>query len=443
MPTCCTHGFRKVSPVLTEARNPCPQCGTPNLTSARFCKSCGSGLKSIGTCSGCKTTLPAGARFCPSCGLPTSDAGPAGAAAAATTGAPNGNENARDKSSADRIAPASAETPPSVPSSQEALAAVSKLQKQKHTAVGIGVNVLTLVAVVFAFVVIMVRMTKDAPKSVSPFQGGPPPSSAGSGSGGTEASAAGGQGVTGTVELDPSLSAHDPRGTLFVTLRPAGTPPVGPPLAVQKLANPSLPVAFRVGPENVMLKGMPFTGPFDVYARLDADGNAMTKEPTDVEAPPLRGVLLGAEVKLLLGGKAAESPPPSEPAPPPAPPTAPSPPPAASADALSGEVQVSAELVGHSGRGTLYIMVRKAGVPGPPIAVKRLASPSFPSRFEIGPGDVMMQGTPLVGPFDLSARLDQDGDPMTKAPGDLVTKTGLTGIQVGAAAIVLTLDEKL
>jgi cytochrome c-type biogenesis protein CcmH len=110
---------------------------------------------------------------------------------------------------------------------------------------------------------------------------------------------------------------------------------------------------------------------------------------------------------------------------------------------LAGEVQVSEALRGSSGRGTLYVMVRNAGVPGPPVAVKRIPDPSFPVRFEIGSADVMMQGTPLVGPFELSARLDQDGNPMTKSGGDLVTKGGLSGVPVGAGALVLVLDEKL
>lgn len=337
----------------------------------------------------------------------------------------------------DRIEAASAETAASVPSSKEALEAVSRLKKQKSTAVGIGVNVLTLVAVVFAFVVIMVRMTKDAPKSVSPFQGGPPPSMGGSGGGSGSAGAEAAAPVVGTVRLAEALAGQDPRGTLFITLRPSGAPPVGPPLAVQRLEAPRLPATFRVGPENVMLQGMPFTGPFDVYARLDGDGNAMTKDPTDLEAPPVRGVAPGADVTLVLGGPAESARPAPSPTEPPAPP------PASAGGGLRGEVRVTPSLQGASGRGTLYIMVRNAGVPGPPVAVKKIADPRFPLSFEVGPADVMMAGTPLVGPFDLSARLDQDGDPMTKAAGDLISKRGLTGVPVGAADLVLELDEQL
>ena len=55
----------------------------------------------------------------------------------------------------------------------------------------------------------------------------------------------------------------------------------------------------------------------------------------------------------------------------------------------------------------------------------------------------MMQGTPLVGPFDLSARLDQDGDPMTKAPGDLVSQSGPSGVPLNAREVVIVLDQRL
>ena len=43
-----------------------------------------------------------------------------------------------------------------------------------------------------------------------------------------------------------------------------------------------------------MLPNMPFTGPFDVYVRLDRDGNAMTKDPGDLtSSAPATGVAPG------------------------------------------------------------------------------------------------------------------------------------------------------
>jgi hypothetical protein len=55
----------------------------------------------------------------------------------------------------------------------------------------------------------------------------------------------------------------------------------------------------------------------------------------------------------------------------------------------------------------------------------------------------MLEGTALVGPFDLSARLDQDGDPMTKTEGDLVSRAGPSGVTVGNRDVVIVLDQRL
>jgi cytochrome c-type biogenesis protein CcmH len=71
------------------------------------------------------------------------------------------------------------------------------------------------------------------------------------------------------------------------------------------------------------------------------------------------------------------------------------------------------------GRSTLYIVARVAGAQGgPPLAVKRIVGPTFPVSFSLGPGDVMMPGMAFEGPLNLSARLDRDGDPLTREPGE-------------------------
>ena len=43
----------------------------------------------------------------------------------------------------------------------------------------------------------------------------------------------------------------------------------------------------------------------------------------------------------------------------------------------------------------------------------------FPLKYVLTPRDVMMQGTVLAGHVRLYARLDQDGDAMSKQPGDV------------------------
>ncbi len=66
--------------------------------------------------------------------------------------------------------------------------------------------------------------------------------------------------------------------------------------------------------------------------------------------------------------------------------------------------------------GIVFVIARNpAG--GPPVAVKRVVATSFPMNVEITSADSMM-GQQLPANFRLEARLDADGDPMTKPPTD-------------------------
>ena len=87
---------------------------------------------------------------------------------------------------------------------------------------------------------------------------------------------------------------------------------------------------------------------------------------------------------------------------------------------IEGTVQLEpGRTTDAGGRSTLYIVARAAGAGGgPPLAVKRIVGPTFPISFSLGAGDVMMPGMAFEGPLDLSARLDRDGDPLTREPGE-------------------------
>lgn len=312
---------------------------------------------------------------------------------------------------------------------------------------GLGVNVLLFAAVLFAFVVVMIAVNRDAPKTTSPFEGRPPPRGGGE-------SAGGGAGFRGTVALGDAVSGKVPSGgILFVIVRQAGMPDRGPPLAVKRVNDPSFPVHFEVGPGDAMMQGVPFSGPFDVYARLDADGNAMTREPEDlVASAPASAVAAGGSAELVLDATGDVQPraPASAPAaaPAPEPPAAPASAPSAAAPAggahsFRGQVRLGASTTAKAGA-VLYLIVRAAGMPnqGPPVAAKKIDAPSFPQGFEIGEGDVMMQGVPFSGPFDVYARLDGDGNAMTKEPGDLYSSKPAGGVKGGDAAVEVVLDAK-
>lgn len=109
--------------------------------------------------------------------------------------------------------------------------------------------------------------------------------------GGAAASTAGagaasaGSPITGRIEVAPELAGSLPAGAiLFVIARPEGAVG-GPPLAVLRIPEPEFPVAFEIGPGDVMIPSMRFAGPIALTARLDSDGNAMTRAGSDLSSP--------------------------------------------------------------------------------------------------------------------------------------------------------------
>jgi hypothetical protein len=89
-------------------------------------------------------------------------------------------------------------------------------------------------------------------------------------------------GIRGTIAVSPELLDRlPPTGTLFVIARKSGVA-AGPPLAVLRIPGPRFPVAFEIGQEQVMIPGLSFQGEIQITARLDSDGNAMTKLPGDL-----------------------------------------------------------------------------------------------------------------------------------------------------------------
>ena len=88
--------------------------------------------------------------------------------------------------------------------------------------------------------------------------------------------------------------------------------------------------------------------------------------------------------------------------------------------------------------GILFLFVRPTGASGgPPLAVQRIPSPSFPLAFSIGPQDAMVAGGPFPERVSIEARLDGDGNAMTEAPGDLSARSEVVP---GASDIVLALS---
>ncbi len=66
----------------------------------------------------------------------------------------------------------------------------------------------------------------------------------------------------------------------------------------------------------------------------------------------------------------------------------------------------------------------------------------FPLRYTLTGRHVMTPGTILSGAIRISARVDQDGDALSKQPGDLVGAHPKAAM-VGGDQIHFTLDKKL
>lgn len=92
---------------------------------------------------------------------------------------------------------------------------------------------------------------------------------------------------------------------------------------------------------------------------------------------------------------------------------------------------------------TLFIMARIEGMTaGPPVLVKRVSDVTLPYSFTLAQGDLMMQAATLPERLSLQARLDQDGDAMTKVPGD-ITGASKEGFKIGASNVDVALDQVL
>lgn len=111
---------------------------------------------------------------------------------------------------------------------------------------------------------------------------------------------------------------------------------------------------------------------------------------------------------------------------------------------LKGKILLSDALKDNvPSAGILFIYARRVGQDkGPPLAVLRVPAPTFPLEFSMGPENVMMQGIPFEGDVNLSARLDGDGNAMTRLTGDL-TGALAAPVKVGTENLELTLSDVL
>ena len=87
------------------------------------------------------------------------------------------------------------------------------------------------------------------------------------------------------------------KGVLFIIAKRASGG--GPPVAVKKIDNPKFPLQFELGSKDMMMGGA-WPEAVILSARIDLDGNAMTKDdaPQTKEGLTLKGEQKGIELVL-------------------------------------------------------------------------------------------------------------------------------------------------
>jgi len=220
--------------------------------------------------------------------------------------------------------------------------------------------------------------------------------------------------VSGTVDFDESIASKVPKqGTLFLVARPEGVLR-GPPLAAKRHSLVKFPFDFKIGQENVMLKGNTFEGSITVTARWDLDGMPKAS-PDDIDGSVT--VASGSTgVKIVLNHVIEAK--------------------KGSTDTMvSGTIRIDPTLADQIPEdASLFLIARSEGVQrGIPLAVKKLQGITFPYSFTLGQADVMLPGGLFEGPITIFARLDKDGD-AAPAPGDIdgvvATKPGDKQVEI-------------
>lgn len=140
---------------------------------------------------------------------------------------------------------------------------------------------------------------------------------------------------------------------------------------------------------------------------------------------------------------AAPTPPP--PPPPPPPPAAPeaAAPAAGPGGSITGKIELPAALAKTKPEGTLFLVARRLSdnptARGTLIAVKKMPATKFPLAFDLSAADMPFQNGAFDGELTLTARIDQDGDPLTHQKGDILGT--LPKVRVGSKNVKLTMDQ--
>jgi cytochrome c-type biogenesis protein CcmH len=114
-----------------------------------------------------------------------------------------------------------------------------------------------------------------------------------------------------------------------------------------------------------------------------------------------------------------------------------------SAGQISGKITLAAGLESQANPGAaLFIIARSsAAAAGPPLAVKKIERPKFPLDYSLNQDNLMIQGTPFTGKITVSVRLDKDGNPSTRGPGDMSGEYRKNPVEIGSTSVDIVIDQ--
>ena len=149
---------------------------------------------------------------------------------------------------------------------------------------GVRTSLLSLVTLIALAAVVIIVLARN----LGPPEQAPPASVQSSPETSQRAPASDGPEITGTITVAPDLMGRvQDASVLFVIAHNAA----GPPFAVKRIASPLFPLAYRLGPGDIMMAGSAFDGEVRVSARLSRTGAAGPAQPGDLEgeyAAPVR-----------------------------------------------------------------------------------------------------------------------------------------------------------
>ncbi|MCK6506107.1 hypothetical protein L6R53_22465 [Myxococcota bacterium] len=145
---------------------------------------------------------------------------------------------------------------------------------------------------------IAASMLVEAQSTVAGGGAAPAASAAPAAAGAGPATTAGPVRVAGRVELASGTAAPPPGAMVFIYARTAAEAK-GPPVAARKVPASSLPLDFQLGDADIMMQGVPWPDQVWVSARVDLDGNAMTREEGAPLATPI-GPVSAPEAPVVL-----------------------------------------------------------------------------------------------------------------------------------------------